>query len=584
MKKRNPVLSAIAVVAMAGLLNACSTQRSALPTLPLMPSADVRITVDTTQPDAARETLYDMWQVANRISPISGVSVRPGMKVNTVRMVGGINKKVKGNKAKSKRIPDLDYDLAFFDENTHTYVYNFAPLTQRINAIIKGGTPIHQLVLDQPPWAFQRGYTFIPDNQKDGVHFREKERVSIYGNSLPPSDLTAYGQFISALIQHLVDEYGEKTVASWRLRVGSEIETPDHWYGTEQEFIDYFATTVTAIRAVLPQAKVGLHTRDPRFVYRNGTVTNYKNQKISSFANAIIEYCHTHNIRYDFWGVSDYPILSLAHTRDPKQKFETLFSDLVNHPKWQKGTVIDLEEFSVVSFIKGSQLITSNTAQADSFMVAMTDTFLTHGVDQVFQWGQREPKHELWRTQALKNMAGKVRYHAHIQHAQVHQEQRQSVKHAEPAIGAIIAKSPQTQHIDALLYHYSPKNITATHSNTAQTHITVAQPAGTPYQYRHRIAGVKHHKFQNFMAQPQAQNGLKEGEIYTRYGNPHKVLNKAGLAKWANYTNPNPSKWSAWKQGVTLPNNKADSTHQSVITFNSNLPVFSFEKVEIRWE
>ncbi len=579
MKKRKMVLSLMGVAAVIALLNACSTQRLASPA-----PADVNITVDTTNPHLARETLYDMWQVANRISPKNGVQVRPGMKVNTVRMVGGINKKVNGvkTKTKTKKVPDTEYDLAFFDEKTQAYVYNFKPLTQRINAIINGGTPIHQLVLDQPPWAFQRGYTFIPNDQKDGVNFREKERVSIYGNSLPPYDLNAYSDFISALMRHLVNEYGAKTVASWRLRVGSEIETPDHWYGTEQEFIAYFAATVKAIRAVLPSAKVGVHTRDPRFVYRNGTITNYKNQVIRSFANAIIEYCHDNNIRYDFWGVSDYPILSLEHTRDPKQKFETLFSDLVNHPKWQKGTVIDLEEFSVVSFIKGSQLITSDTAQSDSFMVAMTDTFLTHGVDQVFQWGQREPSHELWRTESLKNMAGKVRYQADIQSATAIKKAHNTEPSYPHLIGAIIAKDPQHHHVDALIYHYNPKNITATYSKTVHTHIAVAQPAGTTYKYRHRIAGVKHRKFQNFMAQPQAQDGLKEGEIYTRYGNPHKVLNKAGLAKWASYVNPHPSVWSEWKQGVTLPN-KAGLSNQSVVSFYADLPVFSFEKVEIRW-
>ena len=47
--------------------------------------------------------LYDIWNTVNRISLINGVVGIDGLKVNTVRMLGGINKKVDG-----KKVPDLD--------------------------------------------------------------------------------------------------------------------------------------------------------------------------------------------------------------------------------------------------------------------------------------------------------------------------------------------------------------------------------------------------------------------------------------------------------------------------------------------
>ena len=307
------------------------------------------------------------------------------MTVNTVRMLGGIVERGK-NREKTER-PNLAFDICTYDEENQQYVYHFDRLVNRINRIRKGGTEIYQLVLDQPPWAFQRGYTFIPEGERDGVHFRENERVSHYGNSLPPCDKEAYAAFIKALMQHLIDVYGEDLVKTWRFRVGSEIETPEHWYGTEADFIEHFANTVTAIRSVLPDAIIGLHTRAPDFVYMKNNLGNYKGEQIKSFAHGIIEYCHDNDIRYDFWGISDYPNITKEEDRDPKAKYTRLFAPLVTHPKWLPDTIIDVEEFGVITSM--SPLVFSDTAQADTFQVALTDHFYTHGVKQVFQWNQR---------------------------------------------------------------------------------------------------------------------------------------------------------------------------------------------------
>ena len=198
-------------------------------------NAQVNLSADFTNEANERPPLHNIWSIANRISPQNGSNVRPGLKINTVRMIGGINKIVNG-----VRMKDLDFDTCLYDSINNQYVYRFEPLIERLDNIINSQTEIHQIVLDQPPWAFQHGYTFIPEGTIDYVNFRENEQISIYGNSLPPADPVAYHDYIVALMTELVANYGEEMVSSWRFRVGSEIETPDQRYGTKQEFKEQF--------------------------------------------------------------------------------------------------------------------------------------------------------------------------------------------------------------------------------------------------------------------------------------------------------------------------------------------------------
>lgn len=528
-------------------------------------NADVNVAVDFTDDEQRIGSIWDLWDVANRISPSDGVAVRPSMSVNTVRMIGGILKTENGEK-----VPDLDFDTCTYDENTQTYTYHFDRLIARIDAIIAGGTPIHQIVLDQPPWAFQTGYTFIPTGQQDGINFRENERQSIYGNSLPPADKQAYSDYLAALIQSLVDKYGQETVLRWRFRVGSEIETPEHWYGTEQDFIEFFALSEQAIRSVLPDATIGLHTRHPDFEYRDGTVKNYKGESIASFANGLIEYCHDNGIRYDFWGISDYPIISQEKTRRPHEKFNEMFEALVSHPKWQSGTELDVEEFSVVSKIKDNTLVTSNSPHADCFMVAMSDHFYEKGVTDVFQWGQRNSSQIKWRTEALTQMQGKILYADTITGT--------SPGEADP-IGAIAARRASDESIDLILYNYDSIDLNGDETKTVSITLLTPLPPGSKLFYRKTLAGKKQHAFYNFMEGEPSSGWLKSG--FTRYGSPDSVLNEAGAAAWSAYQHATPRTWTDWQSSTTT--SRLDGQEGSIIQISTSLPLFSFEKIEIRW-
>src|SRR5210317_658390 len=122
----------------------------------LCTDAQVTLSTDFTSNELKKEPLHNIWSVANRISPTNGSNVRPDLKVNLVRMIGGIKKVVNG-----KNVPNLEFDPCRYDSTSNTYVYNWTPLITRLNKIVNSDVGIHQIVLDQPPWAFQHGYTFI---------------------------------------------------------------------------------------------------------------------------------------------------------------------------------------------------------------------------------------------------------------------------------------------------------------------------------------------------------------------------------------------------------------------------------------
>ena len=527
--------------------------------------AAVEILVDFTEPEDARETLFDMWTVANRISPKKGAKVRVGMTVNTVRMLGGIVQRAK-TLEKTNR-PDLAFDICTYDDEKQQYVYHFERLISRIHRIHKDGTKIYQIVLDQPPWAFQRGYSFIPEGKSDGVHFRENERVSHYGNSLPPSDKAAYAKFIKAMIQRLVNVFGENVVKEWRFRVGSEIETPAHWYGTESDFIEHFANTVTAIRSVLPDATIGLHTRTPDFVYKKNSRVNYKGEQIKSFANGIIEYCYDNKIRYDFWGISDYPNITIKEERDPKTKYEKLFAPLVTHPKWLPGTAIDLEEFGVITSM--SPLVNSDTAQADTFRVALTDEFYSHGVKQIFQWEQRVGSQEAWPSKVFKGMVGKTRYETKIT--------SDIVGDAED-VGAIVVKSVADKSIDAVLYRYDPADLEAGDTKNIKLTLATEFPVGTRVSIRKTLATRQQNKFNAFMNQPSSSSWLKKRS--SKYGNATDCLNESGQAVWEKYETPPPREWTETEFMKTLP--APNGVTGSIVFIDTDLALFSFEKIEVK--
>ena len=534
--------------------------------------AQVTLSTDFTDNAKQNEPLHNIWSVANRISPKNGSNIRPGLKMNTVRMIGGIKKVVDG-----KDVKDLDFDTCLYDSINNKYVYRFEPLIDRLNKIINSQTELLQIVLDQPSWAFQHGYTFIPTGTRDNVNFREDEQISIYGNSLPPADKQAYHDYIKALMTKLVETYGEAQVLSWRFRIGSEIETPDHWFGTKQDFIEHFENTEQAIRAVLPEAIVGLHTRAPDFIFKNGTVLNYKGEPFASFAEDLITYAFDNNLRYDFWGISDYVIIGNSNLRNMRTKFDKLFGGLVNHPKWNSNATIDLMEYATVTTMNGADgrgFINAETTHAEIVELSFSNIYYKNkdkGLDLIYRWGNRTGSQDPPAITALNSMNGKIHYASDVSG---------TPNTSSNDIDAFFAKNETAAEYDILIYNYNGSSLTYRTNETVNVEFDSELPAGTTLYYRSLSYDETNNKLQNFLQDNAGLGYVKSG--FNNRGSADRILTEAGLVAYEAYANPNPHEYTDWKSIVTIP--REDGGVGSKINTTTELGSFAFEKFEFRTE
>ncbi len=538
----------------------------------LILQAQVKISTDFTDSSKEKQELHNVWRVANRISPENGVVIRNGVDANIVRMVGGVNKIVNG-----QRVPNYDFDPVRYDSVSNLYVYNFTGLLSRIDAIRNSSTKLFQIVLDQPAWAFQHGYNFIPDDQPyNGTDFKESERQTVYGNSLPPKDRVAFRAFIKAMMQKILDTYGESEALSWRYRVGSEIETPDHWRGTKQDFIDHFEDIEQSVRSVLPEAKIGLHTRAPDFLFRNGTITNYKGEPFASFVTGLIEYSFDNNLRYDFWGISDYIIVNNARSLNLGVKYDQLFAPLINHPKWNANAKIDVMEYAPIISIAppendGGSFFRAATTHAELVDLSFSHDFYKNrdkGFDQIYRWGTRSGRDD-GVVAVINNMVGKTRYETNISGSPAISTNR---------LDAIFAKGNAENKFDVLVYNFNDSSLNYRDAEAVEVSFNLDVPVGSKIYYRSAVYGKEQNNLQAFLEDEPASGWVKPG--WDRRGTPERILNAAGLAAWANYVNPTPYTFSDWINITTIP--RTDGGSGSLISLQTEMPSFAYKKYEFQ--
>lgn len=537
----------------------------------LSPVVKEAITVSTDFTDETKKDieLYNVWSVANRISPEGDPGVKDGLSVNLIRFLGGILK---------NQAPYYDYDVVTYNNSTQEYEYDFSPLFSRLDAVVKSNVPIHQIVLDQPDWAFQHGYTFITDGTTDNVNFREKERQSIYGNSLPPCDKDAYFAFIQELMRKLVYRYGESTVLSWNFRIGSEIETPDHWYGSKQDFIDHYINMTNAIRSVLPTAKIGPHTRNYDFVYSNKDYRNYKGEQVKSFTKDLLAQCAEQGITYDFWGVSDYMSMLNEDSRDIPNKFENFFCQFFNDPNWNPSAKMDIMEYSaIVNMGLGvSGYINCVTSHATAMEVCLTHQFYKHSdrLGYIYAWGYRPTSTVPTHISIINTMNGKRNYTVDV---------TGTPKNEGDYIDAIMATSETG--FDVLVYNYNPKSLEfAENDEVVNISMKTNLPPNTVLKYREFSVTPKNNKLDCFRAENDITPYIRtDNQTYAKLqglGNPTDCFTSDGLNVYNAYPTPAPYDMSEWSEIRTIA--CEDDPNKSLIQFSTTLPSFSLKKYDFR--
>lgn len=399
---------------------------------------------DYTSEESRGNLMENHWDVSNRISPMRGFNMPVGEnpRITVVRPLGG--KSRKGEKL-------IDEDTYKWDGSK--YVYDWEPLKKQINNVQERAV-LHQLLIDNPPWAFLRGIDLKGENE-----------VETYGNAWPPNDSKAWAEYIEAMLRELVKTYGRETVEQWRYCIGREIGTKGHWRGTMLEFFEHYRITERAIHAVLPNAKVGTH-----FLWASSR---------HSFGPDFVKWAKENNVRYDFIGVSFYPFYDKKERVDLNHVYEIDFAPIKDIPEWNPSARLEIHEFALITKMSaaGNSFDNAPTDHQNAFAVNMAAMMYRHDMVDVFAWGTRE---ENLAKQTLVELEGN-RYYQNSRDGEAPESGNM--------VDAVFAHDEKLGQYNIMVasYHIDPDNKTA---EPISIKTTLPAPAGTSMKYRIATPGA----------------------------------------------------------------------------------------------
>lgn len=528
----------------------------------------VSIKADLSNKDAHVGEMFDFFNVAVRTERGNPKS-KPATygrtpKVTTVRMLGGWYNQ------------DLSGDTYRWDGKQ--YVYNFKAATQRIDRWLANDWDIFQIVLDNPPWAFQRGIKFV--DKPDGKNYLSKDRVGVYGNGIPPNDAKAWSQYIVAFMEHLIDTYSKETVLQWRFRIGSEIDTrPQHWAGTREEFFAHYQNTVEAVKSVLPDAVVGAHFREAS---HKSKYIDYTGQSEDAYAPSFVNWAKKHNVPYDFLAISYYPHITHPHEMDMENVYTQQIAPIVEHPDYNQNASFEIHEFKFIVKMERAGFVSVGTSHNSAFFAMLSKMALQKNIRQIFQWGNAHGGYyngEAMTQFALHGMLGSRIYTNTVTGSPLILDNN---------IDAIVTQHPDNHAIDVLAYNFNNKNLTYQSPESLSLSLNVKQAVGTSYQYRVAQLDRASNIEQVFTAEsPKATIPVSAGGWLLPNTHPtaalNKRLNSQGLKQFnvfrSGFERKNQLVWSEWVDAETLPNKQSGSK----IKINRVIPSFSVQKYEIKW-
>lgn len=392
------------------------------------------------------------WEVSNRISPMHRFNMPVGENpyINIVRPLGG--KSRDGEKL-------LDEDTCKWDGAG--YVYDWAPLKTQIDTVLTKAR-IFQLMIDNVPWAFQRGLDFQGGNE-----------VETYGNAWPPNDPSAWSLYIQAMLKELVKTYGLEQVEQWRFCIGREIGTGGHWRGSKLEFFEHYARTVNAIHSVLPDAKVGAH-----FLWASAT---------NSFGPDFVQWCRQNTVHYDFVGVSYYPFYHKMDRVDIEHVYQVDFAPIKELPEWNPDATLEIHEFALIKSLskKGNSFDSAPGGHQESFTVMLGKMMFDHDITHVFRWGSGADK---LAEQAFLDLKGNVYC--------------TGSKQGEPLVSGnmidgVFAWDTKSNLFNILVYNYNAIPA-AKKDESVELVTTLPFPPSTPMTYRTAVCNGKNMEWSNW--------------------------------------------------------------------------------------
>lgn len=529
----------------------------------------VVLKADLTDASQVLSPIRNFWSVNARTERAS-LSSNPAHavgkpKVSTVRMLGGW------------RNQDINGDA--YKWNGTTYVYDWKVLTDRIDGWINGGWVIFQIVLDNPPWAFQRELTFV--EEPDGVHYLENSRNGVYGNVLPPNDPQAWSDFIEALMHKLVATYGRETVRQWRFRVGSEIDTrPQHWAGTMEEFFTHYLNTVNAVHAVLPTALVGTHFREASY---RGKYVDYLGKTENSYGADFVAWAKQNDVPYDFLAISYYPNINKAADQDMAEVYAHEIAPIKDHPDWNPTASFEIHEYKFLSKMLRANFVGVATTHGAAYFALLSKLAVENDIREIFQWGAHNEglySPDAMAQQILQSMVGNTAYR---------NTKRGAPRNQNTNIDSIITARPTGDGFDALVFSYDPKSSSYQTPESVRLSLKVTLPEGTKFSYRVARLDRETHGINRFFLDypeteiPVADGGLRIPDRHIS-APPAQALTPEGIEIFRrtakNYAKYNELSWSDWNTGHT--HNSGDQHSQ--ISISGEIPSFAVHKYEIRFQ
>lgn len=237
--------------------------------------------------------------------------------------------------------------------------YHFDLLTRRLDPYLAQGYQDLTLVLDNFPWA-------LPVTPTTGA----------IGQTAPPASPAVWRDFVGQMIDALIAAYGREVVARFRYRLGTEQQSPKRFSGTPQAYLALYEATVTAIRARLPEARIGPFNQagaedDPEGLNYVFLYDNLKDPGAISYV--------AHSLYYIPKARKGSAINTYPAQRLPA--FEKLWDQLPMAP----GTTIEFQEFGVLRNLY-DQSTSEPGARGAALHVADLFAMLAAGVDAMWHW------------------------------------------------------------------------------------------------------------------------------------------------------------------------------------------------------
>jgi xylan 1,4-beta-xylosidase len=135
-------------------------------------------------------------------------------------------------------------DIGIYREENGTAVYDFTRSDEVFDFFVEQGVaPIVEL--GGMPRDLARDPAAVVFNWESGIS--------------PPRDFELWQELVRRFVEHNVERYGAETVAKWYFEVWNEPECcrGKFWSGTLDEYLQLYDHSAAAVRAVLPNGRVG---------------------------------------------------------------------------------------------------------------------------------------------------------------------------------------------------------------------------------------------------------------------------------------------------------------------------------------